>query len=88
MEEVDGFIAMIVRQTNYSEEEARLKLAENENNPLKVIRLFLRLVDDDGVKNDSVLIIPKEEVQREIFKQIRQMLYINPDRIAACLNQT
>ena len=77
-------IAMILRQTNYSIEEARTKLAENDNDAVKVIRQFLGL-QEDAKQRDNV---SKQEIQKEIFKQFRQKLHIDPDKIAETLNRT
>jgi hypothetical protein len=57
-------IPIILRQTNYSEEEAREKLFEHNNDYVAVIKAYL------GVKKDT----SKSEIKsvnQEIYKQMR-----------------
>jgi len=55
---------VILRQTNYSEEEAREKLIEHDNDYIAVIKSYL------GVKNNAVKSEIKS-VNQEIYKQMR-----------------
>lgn len=60
-------IDIILRQTNYSKEEAREKLLEYNNDYIAVIKAYL------GVKQD----VPKPDitsVNQEIYKQLRLKL--------------
>ena len=57
-------ISIILRQTNYSEEEAREKLFEHNNDYVAVIKAYL------GVKKDTSK--PEiKSVNQEIYKQMR-----------------
>jgi len=56
-------IEIIMRQTNYTIEEAREKLIENNNDYEKVIKLFL------GIK-DKVH-VPIKSINQEIYRQLR-----------------
>lgn len=55
-------IDIILRQTNYSKEEAREKLLEYNNDYIAVIKAYL------GVKKDPASI---KSVNQEIYKQLR-----------------
>ena len=58
----DSNIDIILRQTNYSKEEAREKLLEYNNDYVAVIKAYL------GVKKDAASI---KSVNQEIYKQLR-----------------
>jgi pyruvate/2-oxoacid:ferredoxin oxidoreductase beta subunit len=64
LESLSSNIDIILRQTNYSTEEAREKLFEYNNDYIAVIKAYL------GVKKDA----PKPEIKsvnQEIYKQMR-----------------
>ena len=64
LDELSNNIDIILRQTNYSKEEAREKLVEYNNDYIVVIKAYL------GVKKDA----DKPEIKsvnQEIYKQMR-----------------
>jgi hypothetical protein len=60
-------VQLVVRQTNYTEEEALTKLQENENDAIKVIKAF------HGLSTKSTEGATKS-LNQEIYKQIRYKL--------------
>jgi hypothetical protein len=56
-------IEIIMRQTNYTIDESREKLLENNNDHEKVIRLFLGIKDKVNV--------PIKSINQEIYRQLR-----------------
>jgi hypothetical protein len=56
-------IEIITRQTNYTMEEAREKLVENNNDHEKVIKLFLGIKDKVNA--------PIKSINQEIYRQLR-----------------
>jgi len=63
-------IQMILRQTTYSEEEARDKLEKNNYDHIKVVRTYLGLTEK---KKPTV----NNSLNQEIYKQIRSQLDSN-----------
>ena len=69
-DQVQIFKAMVMRQTNYSDEEALQKLAEHHNNVQGVVREYLtgsaavKVGSEDGVRS----------VNQMIYKEIRTMM--------------
>jgi hypothetical protein len=63
---MDDSIQLILRQTDYTEEQAKEKLIEYDNDPIKVIRAYL------GVTEKKAL--PVKSVNQEIYKQLRYKL--------------
>jgi len=61
--DINNKIEVIMRQTNYTDVEAREKLIESNYDHIKVIRLFL------GVKDKKEETI--KSINQEIYKQIR-----------------
>jgi len=59
-------IQMILRQTNYTEIEAEIKMIEFDNDPLLVIKDFL------GIKIEKEK--PIISINQEIYKQLRHKL--------------
>ena len=57
-------IAIILRQTNYSEEEAREKLIEYNNDYIAVIKAYLGV--EKGASKPEI-----KSVNQEIYKQMR-----------------
>ena len=64
--EEDRKIQIIVLQTDYTEEEARTKLSEFEQDHMKVIRSYLGITEKKAP--------PIKSVNQEIYKQIRDRL--------------
>jgi len=61
--EIQEKIQMILRQTDYSEEEASNKLKDHNYNHIQVIKSYLGITE----KKEP----PKKTVDQEIYKQIR-----------------
>ena len=59
-------IQLIMRQTNYTEDEAYRQLQLCDNNPIKVIKLYLGITE----KKDP----PVKSINQEIYKQLRHKL--------------
>lgn len=62
-EEINNKIQQILRQTNFSQEEAREKLKEYDFNEILVIKSYFGIVDK---KNEDI-----KSVNQEIYKQLR-----------------
>lgn len=72
-EEQKEKIQMILRQTNYTEEEAREKLKETNNEPLQVIKKYLGITEKKA---------PTARTKnQEIYRQIRNYIYIPPKNL-------
>jgi hypothetical protein len=67
--EIQEKIQMILRQTDYSEEEAKNKLKEHNYNHIQVIKSYLGITE----KKEP----PIKTVNQEIYKQIRYRLDSN-----------
>ena len=65
-DEIENKIQIILRQTNYSEQEAREKMKEYNNDHFKVIRSFLGITEKKA--------LPIKSLNQEIYKQIRSSL--------------
>ena len=63
---MDENIQLILRQTDYTEEQAKEKLQEYNNDPLKVIRVYLGITEKKA--------LPVKSVNQEIYKQMRYRL--------------
>ena len=63
---MDENIQLILRQTDYNEEQAQEKLIEYNNDPLKVIRAYLGITEKKA--------LPVKSVNQEIYKQLRYKL--------------
>jgi cell fate (sporulation/competence/biofilm development) regulator YlbF (YheA/YmcA/DUF963 family) len=61
----DDLIQMIIRQTNYTDEEARDKLIEHNNDSMTVIREYM------GIKKEPNT---KKTLNQQIYKEIRKQL--------------
>ena len=68
-DEINNKIQVILRQTNYSEEEAREKLKEHNYDHLKVIKGYLGLTE----KKAPI----KKSMNQEIYRQLRHKLDSN-----------
>jgi hypothetical protein len=60
---IDEKIQKVLRQTNYSEEEAREKLKENDFDEIKIIKSYLGIIEKKQSKITSI--------NQEIYKQLR-----------------
>ncbi len=69
-DEINNQIQVILRQTNYSEEEAREKLKEHNYDHLKVIKSYLGLTEKKAPQE-------KKSVNQEIYRQLRHKLDSN-----------
>ena len=69
-DEINNQIQVILRQTNYSEEEAREKLKEHNYDHLKVIKSYLGLTEKKAP-------VEKKSVNQEIYRQLRHKLDSN-----------
>ena len=63
----DELVQMVLRQTNYSEEEAREKLKELNNNAILVIKSYMGIAE----KKAPTKVL---SVNQEIYKQMRLKL--------------
>jgi hypothetical protein len=63
---MDENIQLILRQTNYTEEQAKQKLIEHNNDTMKVIREYLGIAEKKA--------LPVKSVNQEIYKQLRYRL--------------
>ena len=70
METVEEKIQIIMRQTNYSEEESKQKLQEYNEDHILVIKKYLGIVD----KKTSIA----KTKNQEIYRQIRNFIYVPP----------
>ena len=61
---IEDKIQMILRQTNYTQEEARIKLLQFNEDPLIVIRDFLGITEKKNLT-------PVFSVNQEIYRQLR-----------------
>jgi hypothetical protein len=68
-DKIEEQIQIILRQTDYSEEDAREKLKQHNYDHLKVIKSFL------GVTEKKAL--PPKSVNQEIYRQLRYKLDSN-----------
>jgi len=66
-------IQMILRQTDYDEDIAREKLIECSGDPIKVIKNYMGIGDKQPVA--------KKSLNQEIYKQIRNNLYLQVDNV-------
>lgn len=63
---MDDPVQIILRQTDYTEENAKEKLIEYNNDPMKVIRAYLGIAEKKAPQVTSV--------NQEIYKQLRYRL--------------
>ena len=70
METIEEKIQIIMRQTNYSEEETKQKLQEYNEDHILVIKSYLGIVD----KKTSIA----KTKNQEIYRQIRNYIYVPP----------
>jgi hypothetical protein len=66
--EIQEKIDMILRQTNYTEQEAKNNLKEFDNNPILVIENYL------GINKSKKTSKPVISLNQEIYKQLRHKL--------------
>ena len=64
-------IEMILRQTDYDAATAEEKLFEFNDDPIKVIKSYLGILEKPNEKN------PIKSVNQEIYRQLRQKLNIS-----------
>jgi len=69
----DEKIQMVMRQTNYSESEARKALEENNEDVLVVVKKYL------GVPIQTTNDLIKGSKNQEIYRQFRQKLHITKE---------
>ena len=62
----NGNVEIILRQTDYTEDQAREKLLEFDNDPIKVIRAYFGIAEKKAP--------PVKSLNQEIYKQIRNTL--------------
>jgi N-acetylmuramic acid 6-phosphate (MurNAc-6-P) etherase len=65
---IDPKVSMVMRQTDYTEEEAQQKLLESNGNVIMVIKNYL------GITEKKALPKPATSVNQEIYKQLRSKL--------------
>jgi hypothetical protein len=65
-ENIENNIQLILRQTNYTEDQAKVKLTEFDNDPLLVIKDFLGIPTKKTTQITSV--------NQEIYRQLRYKL--------------
>lgn len=70
METIEEKIQIIMRQTNYSEEETKQKLQEYNEDHILVIKKYLGITD----KKTSIA----KTKNQEIYRQIRNFIYVPP----------
>lgn len=71
-ESIDEKVQLILRQTNYTEEIAKEKLLQMNEDPIRVIKDFL------GIQYTKSPKIAKSRNQ-EIYRQIREYIYVPPE---------
>ena len=69
-------IGKIQRQTDMTESEIREKLIEFNNDPMLVIQSYL------GIKTNQkdAKTLKKSDINKEMYKQFREKLYITPEK--------
>ena len=65
--DTNELIQIILRQTDYTEEEAKQKLSENNFDHLQVIKKYFGIVEKKSLA-------PIKSVNQEIYKQLRYKL--------------
>jgi hypothetical protein len=65
---IDNKVSMVMRQTDYTEEEAQQKLLEYNDDAIKVIKHYL------GITEKKALPKPAASLNQEIYKQLRSKL--------------
>jgi hypothetical protein len=65
---IEEKIQMILRQTNYTEQEARMKLEEFYDDPIVVIKDFLGIPSKESQTRNVT------SINQEIYKQLRYKL--------------
>ena len=70
-DQIDEKIQKILRQTDYTEETALLKLKEYNYDEIAVIRAYL------GITEKKALVRPVASVNQEIYRQLRHKLDAN-----------
>ena len=73
MEEIIG---KIQRQTDMPEMEIREKLIQFNNDPVLVIQSYFGIKS----KQPDTKILNKSEINKEMYKQFREKLYITPEK--------
>ena len=71
---MDAKVQIVIRQTNYTEEEARQKLTLHNYDEIKCIKEYLGIGDDSNTKNSSSI----PSVNQQIYKEIRKKLECVP----------
>ena len=66
MDEISEKVQLIIRQTNYSEEETREKLKQHNYDHLAVIRSYFGIAEKKA--------LPVTTINQEIYKQLRYRL--------------
>ena len=70
---MDEKIQIIIRQTDYTEEEAKNKLIEYNNDEIVVIKKYFGIADK--------IIQPIKSVNQEIYRQLRHKLHIDDNNL-------
>ena len=72
----EDLVGKIQRQTDMTETEIREKLIECNNDPLLVIQSYFGI----KVKKQDAKTLNKSDINKEMYKQFREKLYITPEK--------
>lgn len=72
----EDLIGKIQRQTDMSEAEIREKLIECNNDPVLVIQSYLGI----KIKTVDTKTLNNSDINKEMYKQFREKLYITPEK--------
>lgn len=72
----EDLIGKIQRQTDLNESEIREKLIEFNNDPVLVIQSYFGI----KVKQPDTKTLNKSDINKEMYKQFREKLYITPEK--------
>jgi hypothetical protein len=76
--EYEKNIEIILRQTNLNSDEIRELLIQNNNNVMDVLKIHYGINDKkENIKNE----INSKSLNQEIYKQIRNKLYLQVDNV-------
>jgi len=76
--EYEKNIEIILRQTNLNSDEIRDLLIQNNNNVMDVLKIHYGINDKkENIKNE----INSKSLNQEIYKQIRNKLYLQVDNV-------
>lgn len=72
----EEMVGKIQRQTDMSEMEIREKLIEFNNDPVLVIQSYFGIKS----KKQDTKLLNKSDINKEMYKQFREKLYITPEK--------